>query len=90
MGWPATGYRRRPQGIMECGGGNSVSQVDLDSGMVAAGWFCGRRALQRKPVLNASEKMAPPALALMPDNSVPPSTFKMPFELLPQCWSQSE
>ena len=29
----------------------------------------------------------PPALALMPDTSIPPCTPLVPFKLLPQCWN---
>ena len=34
-----------------------------------------------------SRRKCPPALALMPDTSVPPHMPLVPFTMLPQCWS---
>ena len=60
--------------------GTCVNQADGDSDMVAA-WVCelGGGGTNKGTVASAStpvwDKAAPPALALKPDNSVPPHIF---------------
>lgn len=90
VGWP------RVSGSHE-GGGNDVGQADGGSDMAPA---CvstpggGERGLDKGAVASVSASVwgdtVPPALALEPDNSVPPYVSLAPFELLPQRWTQSE
>ena len=76
------------------GGANSVSQIDGVSDMVpaASSVACGAGGgLRKATVASASpsvlEKAAPSSLALTLDNSVPPHTFLIPFNLPPLQWS---
>ena len=70
------------------GGVNSVSQVDGVSDMTC--WLCVVRAQKRNSSLwqhFCLGESCPAALALMPDNSLPPHMSLMLFNLRPRCWS---
>ena len=68
-----------------------VRQVDGDSDMVLlhCGYVSGRA--QKRNNSNCLHfclgKSCTPALALVPDTSVSPSTLLVPFKVLPLCWS---
>ena len=75
------------------GGANSVSQVDGVSDVVPACWLCVGRAQKRNNGLCQHFCLGesyPQALALMPDNSVPPPMSLVPFNMLPLHWSSEE
>ena len=64
----------------------SMNQVDGDSCMVPTYWLCGSTSQKRNNDLCQHfclGEAAPPALALMPDNSVPLCISLIPFKLLP-------
>ena len=72
---------------------NNVSQIDGVSDMAPSCWLCVGRAQKRKNGLCQHiclGEHCPPALAQMPNNSVPPCMSLMPFNLLLQYWSSEE
>ena len=68
---------------------NSVSQVDGVSYMAPTCWVCAGRAQKRNSGLCQDfclRESCRPALALTPDNSIPPHIFLMPFNLVHWHW----
>ena len=53
-------------------------------------WGGLRKETMASAGISTWERAAPPALAWMPENSVPPHMSLVPFKLLPQCWSSKQ